>query len=143
MKKKTAQPRPKQRKTSESEKKKGLIAQKKTTGSSERAKSALDNRSHRTTQFRDTVAMQPGAVHYVVRFEGTDGTLDDDLRLIGLYCRDARRRHDSALRFIHTLRQTPAELLIIDNTSLRDVMGLDACCVCGKPWPDLRSRCRR
>ena len=48
MKKKTAQPRPKQRKTSESEKKKGLIAQKKTTGSSERAKSALDNRSHRT-----------------------------------------------------------------------------------------------
>ncbi len=93
-----------------------------------------------TTQFRDTVAMQPGAVHYVVRFEGTDGTLDDDLRLIGLYCRDARRRHDSALRFIHTLRQTPAELLIIDNTSLRDVMGLDACCVCGKPWPDLAAR---
>ncbi len=48
MKKKTAQPRRKQRKTSVSEKKKGLIAQKKTTGSSERAKSALDNRSHRT-----------------------------------------------------------------------------------------------
>ncbi len=49
MRKKTAQPRRKQRKTSVSEKKKGLIAQKKTTGSSERAKSALDNRSHRTS----------------------------------------------------------------------------------------------
>jgi Ulp1 family protease len=49
MKKKTAQPRRKQRKTSVSEKKKGLIAQKKTTRSSERAKYALDNRSHRTS----------------------------------------------------------------------------------------------
>ena len=49
MRKKTAQPRRKPRKTSVSEKKKGLIAQKKTTGSSERAKSALDNRSHRTS----------------------------------------------------------------------------------------------
>ena len=49
MRKKTAQPRPKHRKTAESEKKKGLIAQKKTTGPSERAKFVLDNRSHRTT----------------------------------------------------------------------------------------------
>ena len=48
MRKKTAPPRVKHRKTSASEKKSGLIAQKKTTGSSERPESALDNRSHRT-----------------------------------------------------------------------------------------------
>ena len=47
MRKKTASTRGKHRKTSSSEKK-GLIVQKKLTGSSEREESVLDNRSHRT-----------------------------------------------------------------------------------------------
>lgn len=69
MKKKTAQPRRKQRKTSVSEKKKGLIAQKKTTGSSERAKSALDNRSHRT---QSSAVAKPSAATHVRGFVGLE-----------------------------------------------------------------------
>ena len=48
MRKKTAPPRVKHRKAAASEKKSGLIAQKKTAGKSERVESVLDNRSHRT-----------------------------------------------------------------------------------------------
>ncbi len=60
MRKKTARPRPKQRKASTS-KKSGLIAKEKTTGSSARAKSVLDNRSHRTTnEYRLAAPRLPG-----------------------------------------------------------------------------------
>ena len=59
MRKKTAPPQRKQRRTSSSAKKPRLIAQKKTTGSSERAKSVLDNRSHRTVEDRRALRCEP------------------------------------------------------------------------------------
>lgn len=50
MRKKTAQPQRKHRRTAVPEERSGLIAQDKTTGSSEGVESVLDNRSHRTRQ---------------------------------------------------------------------------------------------